>query len=583
MQRGRHWLLGLFAVVPTLAQAQEQSDWLDEFPSVTAVAHAAFEELAVTAKRGNLDLTRDDDSIAVNLAGTFVALRQILMLKRNAEPDMSIERAQKLREILAAYEEAELTIGQGATDRVGYIKRGPPTGMGCGSDMECYRRWFQLHLNASSGRAEYRHRLLRRLFPCGTLAKELDDLRQKNVVRMPYTPSPSTTLAVDRQLEGVGKAGCSAYGGDADGNGLCDDWGRVPQPGKLATAASEPSCLVLTRVRTADEGGLKVSIQKGSAEPGQRVRLRIVRAAKSPIPDVPAPCGATGAASEPCELWSGEASIVSEPGSAGALSVTIARGASLAPGETEAREFLVVDAESARSGKPVYCKQPLLTWLPSQKSTIPSGLHGPYDSVDLALQSDSAGTLALQRTSSQTVLWGMVTDKREYGFLIVRDARIADRLSATGGYYTTPPLPSSAEPGAKPLFLPEDYYQSFLRAFPGSCEEPASFEVVATVHTHPDQFGAPDNFSTDDFNQAIGFLVWQDYQFGSGSSLPVKLEKIAMINKSDGLIRTFVPEPGDEPIDNWMIEKVVGDLWWLSDTWARYAERVKEIGPPPAP
>jgi hypothetical protein len=582
MLRGRPpWLLGWLGVLAALAQTQAQaqdSDWLAEFPTVTAVAHAAFAELAVTAKRGNVSLTSDDDSIAVNLAGTFVVLRQILVLKGNAEPDMSIERASKLRQLLAAYEEAELTIGQGATGRVGYIKRGPPTGMGCGGDMECYRRWFQLHLNASSGRAEYRERLLRRLFPCGPLAKELDELRQAHATTVPYTPSPATTLRVDRKLEGLGPAGCDAYGGDAGQNGLCDDWEHVParvQSGSsLAASPNDARCAVLTRVRSEDGGGLEVSIAKGTAAPDQQLRLRIVRAAEPPTGEYTGlvSCGTGTATSGPCVLWAGDAQI--RAGTAGSLYATIARGARLEPGASETRPVLVVQAESARSRKPVHCEQPLPTWLPRQKA-VPSGLHGPYDDIEQALLNDVAGTLALQSTGSGTEL-SVFTDRAEHGYLIVRDSRVGDRLSAKSGYYTTPPLHSSSQSVVQPLFLPEDYYRSFQRAFAGSCEDPANFEVVATVHTHPEQLGAPDNFSADDFNQAIGFLVWQDYQFGLGNLLSAKLEKIALITKSDGLIRTFAPAPGDEPIAWW-------ELRWLSDAYTRYTDRVTEIGKPPPP
>ena len=58
------------ALAPLHASAQ--SDWIDAFPSPTAVALAACEELKVTAARKNFDNTRDDDAIAINLAGTYV-------------------------------------------------------------------------------------------------------------------------------------------------------------------------------------------------------------------------------------------------------------------------------------------------------------------------------------------------------------------------------------------------------------------------------------------------------------------------------------------------------------------------------
>lgn len=82
--RARVWAAALFAVLPASASAQRE--WIDEFPTVTMVAHAAWEELAVTSARGGVDTTRDDDAIAINLVGSFIVLRQILALKHAAGP-----------------------------------------------------------------------------------------------------------------------------------------------------------------------------------------------------------------------------------------------------------------------------------------------------------------------------------------------------------------------------------------------------------------------------------------------------------------------------------------------------------------
>ena len=126
----RH-LLGVLVIllVPLASLAQTPSpppDWIDEFPSVTEVAHAAYEELKVTAQRSGID-PNDDDSIAINLAGTFVVLRQIMLLKYNEGLPMAKDREEKLRKLVASYLEAELTIGRGWAGRRGYIMRGPPT------------------------------------------------------------------------------------------------------------------------------------------------------------------------------------------------------------------------------------------------------------------------------------------------------------------------------------------------------------------------------------------------------------------------------------------------------------------------
>src|SRR5262245_10834126 len=127
MPRLRAALMILLVPLASLAQTPSPPpDWIDEFPSVTEVAHAAFEEMKVTATRKGFDNTSDDDAIAINLAGTFVVLRQIMLLKYNEEPRMAKDREEKLKKLVASYLEAELTIGRGWAGRRGYITGAPP-------------------------------------------------------------------------------------------------------------------------------------------------------------------------------------------------------------------------------------------------------------------------------------------------------------------------------------------------------------------------------------------------------------------------------------------------------------------------
>jgi hypothetical protein len=271
------------ALAPLGAAAQSaERDWIDAFPSVTEVAEAAFEELEVTAVRNpSVDMTRDDDSIAVNLAATYVMLRQILLLKRGTERVISPARTAKLNRLVAAYQEAELTIGRGAAGRRGYITARPPLGLDC-RDIACYQRWFELHLNANSGRAEYRRRLLRRLFPCGGLAAELDDLRQRSATRMPFTPSPSVTMNVERSVAGLAPAGCAAYGGDANRNGLCDDWEAGFSRARTRGPGAPEACGTLTLVKatTSDARGIDVEYTVDADWQPQDLRFLVYRSAR---------------------------------------------------------------------------------------------------------------------------------------------------------------------------------------------------------------------------------------------------------------------------------------------------------------
>lgn len=280
-------LVALLAIAPLRASAQ--SDWIDAFPSPTAVALAAYEELKVTAARKNFDNTRDDDAIAINLAGTYVTLREIIFLKRRREPLMSPSRRAKLDRLVASYQEAELTIGRGAAGRRGYITARPPSGLDC-KDIDCYNRWFLMHLNASTSRAEYRERILKRLFPCGTLAAELDALRQDKPGGLPYLHSPSVTGKLEAgTASGQAPSGCGAYGGDANNNGFCDAWEAAFASSRNQRAAAPEPCGTLTLVTatTPDARAIDVEYTVDSAWTARDVTFRVYRSARSEPDDKP--------------------------------------------------------------------------------------------------------------------------------------------------------------------------------------------------------------------------------------------------------------------------------------------------------
>jgi hypothetical protein len=549
-------------LVPLASLAQTPSpppDWIDEFPSVTEVAHAAFEEMKVTAARKNFDNTGDDDAIAINLAGTFVVLRQIMLLKYNEEPPMKKDREEKLKKLVASYLEAELTIGRGWAGRRGYITGAPPSGLGC-RDEACYRRWFLLHLNASSGRAEYRERVLNRLFPCGTLAKELNELRQKHATTVPYMPSPAATLRIEKELAGIAPVGCTVHGGDSRKNGLCDAWtppSPAPTAGPIASApgvaastapaalsgafrSSASGCLImeLTNVRMAPGGGLKVSIAPKTATPGATVQFRVVRADAKAKPQA-----------EP--VWEGEATIQSDSDPAAALHVIVARDEPLTP--DEARAFLLVDAISTRSRGPVQCEQPLRTWLPRQlppDAPVPVGLHGPYGGGRLdgpvrgsggEIVRPGAGLDAAVLATVDVVLGRTATN--EGGFVVLQNRR------RPNSYYATAPVAGPA-PGTGAGYVTEqDYTYSVIRALDGSCEDPASFVVASFVHTHPVQtWGLTqrnDNFTMIDFKSAFDWRRLGGFNFG-----PYKIsnafEGIYMINARNRCVQSFTAENQDD-------------------------------------
>jgi hypothetical protein len=554
------------------AAAQDAVDWIDEFPSATEVARAAFEEHQVTAARTNVD-GNDADGIAINLAGTFVMLRQILWLKQREDGAMTAARTEKLRELVASYQEAELAIGAGRDGRNGYIRR--TDGEDCGADDECYQRWWLLHLNASSGRAEYRERVLKRLFPCGTLARELDDLRQQAANRgtLSYFPSPSATLEIEDDYAGLATAGCGPHGGDTDNDGLCDAWEAVPATRRAearranATADEPQPCIELIRVLMADTGGLKVGIAATSnVKPNDYVEFRVSRSAldtdtqgqfvwqgmgkicergriSDGCPGMRPP--AVPRSRDPREALAEPGWPPNLPGLYEALTATgpdprapqnwplyavIAADAPLAAPTPSAQSpesaplFLTVDTTTVPSRRPVQCEQPSRVWL-NRHYKPPKGLHGPYVDLDDAFRRDEAGNIAWQLYGDVGVI-----DNREFGYLILAKAHgIAD---PRGLLYTT--APGANNSWTSPDFDAEDYYATWTNAFESSCEDATDFVPAATVHTHPGSFASPYTFSVKDFDGAIESKLL-----------------IAMIDARDLCIRTFQPLPSDETLSWW--------------------------------
>jgi hypothetical protein len=241
--------VGLHAVT-----ARAASDWIDELPTVTTVAHAVREQLKVETANWNfaargIALEDDDDLFAVYLVGTLVLLRKIIAYKldkemtkqeeettKQEEESSSLDRETKLKYMVASYLEAELLIGKEVGNRQGYLT----TAQKC-RDKDCSRRWFKTGYSNVYISASYRARILSRLFACGGRAAELDRLAQSYALRTPYFPSPAETEQIVPELKGLAPAGCCVYGGDAKGNGLCDDW-RNPLPKKPGNDASASAC-----------------------------------------------------------------------------------------------------------------------------------------------------------------------------------------------------------------------------------------------------------------------------------------------------------------------------------------------------
>ena len=157
-------------------------------------------------------------------------------MKNQGEKSLSLDRETKLKYMVAAYLEAELLIGKEVGNRQGYLSAAQKC-----RDKDCSRRWFKTGYSNVYISASYRARILTRLFACGGRAAELDRLAQSYAGRTPYFPSPAETEQIVPELKGLAPWGCCVYGGDAKGNGLCDDW-RNPLPKNPGDDASASAC-----------------------------------------------------------------------------------------------------------------------------------------------------------------------------------------------------------------------------------------------------------------------------------------------------------------------------------------------------
>jgi hypothetical protein len=283
---------------------------------------------------------------------------------------------------------------------------------------------------------------------------------------------------------------------------------------------TQGSGLQMVGLKSAQGGGLKVSIARESAKPGASAEFRVSRSA-SP------------ADRSRVVVWVGNAMI------RGGATPTAPHDAIVAPGlalkADESRPFLVVEATRSRTS--VSCEQPLPRWLARHEGPTPNGLHGPYAKISDVIADDLAGPLALTLTGSGF---------DEYGFVILRDRR-----EKTGAFYTTPPVPTSQTMEwyeylvSAPSFPWNDYLRSWQHAFSDSCADIEDFYLWATVHTHPypgPQFPPVANhtMSPADIEQAFQL-----------KRLDPEFQMIFMIYPKDRKLRMFVPKPGETVKEVW--------------------------------
>ncbi len=273
-------LLALVIFLSLMMGSMAHADWLDEMPSVDDVARAVREmnRQDASSYRGSGGLRRvngidpgsrrvtadDQDWYAARLAGTFEMLRWFMLFEalRETNPDVpnrflplsapkevTMVRAQK---IAAKYREAELALWTGVGKRPSYNKRlcdAPDSflnrfGQKMYTRQECYQKTFR-------GGAHLHHNLAYRqaIFPL-LFCDEEKGRRYHNRYQEYYIDGFHGTTIVMGSLRVTGpdrphnyvykriklekwpqlartetaSQVCESYGGDLDGDGICDAW-----------------------------------------------------------------------------------------------------------------------------------------------------------------------------------------------------------------------------------------------------------------------------------------------------------------------------------------------------------------------
>lgn len=199
--------------------------------------------------------------------------------------------------------------------------------------------------------------------------------------------------------------------------------------------------------------------------------------------------------------------------------------------------------------------------------------RGPYESIEAAMKSSPNGYEALSSTGDIAIEWG---------YVIARDPKDLGKPAGTGGYYTTPPVRSSAKNHT--MDVEKDYGRSW-----GLCPAYETFDLAATVHTHPENW-LNENFTASDFSQGIQFkrLIGDEAGKVLNQEPPDKemcveapkdpnqhlsaFEEIVMIYVGDRMVRTFKPKLGDCSFSG-IAAFLMNNLVPLGPTWSGYVDR----------
>jgi hypothetical protein len=542
--------IALALMVPS-GQARAAEDWLDDMPSVPTVVEAVRRWTDQQIGQSP-QLASDADFFPLRLMGTLVLMRWVIEFQIETQGELSPERMERARKITHDYMQAEYAIGLGTARRGGRVvnecqKDGPNRAdfRTFPSADACHRFVTQKRISFIYASFDWRNAIFPELF-CDR-AKAYLKLMQENILTL---PAPIRSPAVLGEMPDgstlLGPRYCTAYGGDADGNGLCQDWER-PRGERVAAAGGGSACaaIVLDKARLARDKGLVVTLANNGVKPGAKASFRVSRAS-GPTLD---------ASVDP--IWTGDANVAAGATPDAPPQVILGPGESFrldpsAPDPDKSKPWLIVEVTSGGTSAPVSCGRPLPIAALSDAPTHQGiGLFGPYSNIAQAIF--WAGYKALVLTGKPG----------ESGFVVLRRDAAADSLV----YYATTPAPATVavSAGGQPLFLPGDYRASILGGFKQSCEEPEHFTLSGLVHTHPSvmlQVPSNDNFSMQDFNEAIRMSRGPRSDFGGGVVFPHSATRgMFLIPMGTLQILMFVADPvKDQPFSKDEMECAVQDF-----------------------
>jgi hypothetical protein len=541
--------IALALMVPS-GQALAAEDWLDDMPSVPTVVEVVrrWTDLQIGHSP---QLANDPDFFPMRLMATFVLMRWVIEFQIETQGELSPERMGRARRITNDYMQAEYAIGLGTARRRGRVvnecqKDGPNRAdfRTFPSAEACHRYVTQKRISFIYPAYDWRNAIFPELF-CDR-AKAYLALMQENILTL---PAPIRSPAVLGEMPDggalLGARFCTPYGGDADSNGLCQDW---ESPREIAAARSGSACaaIVPDKVRLARGKGLVVTLAKNGVKLGAKASFRVSRSSGPSL----------DANAEP--IWTGEANVAAGPTPDAPLQVVLGPGESFrldptTPDQDKGKPWLIVEVTSGGTSAPVSCGRPLPIAALSDAPTHQGiGLFGPYSNIGHAVF--WAGYKALVLTGKPG----------ESGFVVLRRDAATDSFV----FYATTPVPATvaASAGSQPLFLPDDYRASILGAFKDSCEEREHFTMSGEVHTHPSvmvQVPSNDNFSMQDFNEAIRMSRATQSDFGEGVVFPHSATRgMFLIPKGTLQVLMFVADPvNDQPFSKDEMECAVQDFF----------------------